>query len=669
MRDAQIDGLGRAKRGRRGRYTALVVAAVAAVAAALTVSSVSLAKSAPLVHADALGVPVPATVPPSEYKPAATTTPIKHLVVIFDENESFDHYFGTYPDATNPAGEPAFHAKKGTPKPVNLLSQVPGAAAGKNYINDNPNEYPPVRLSPSEALTSDQDHNYKPEQEAFDGGKMDMFVQDTESSTPTNGCTPEYCPPGIVMDYFDGNTVTALWNYAQNYAMSDNDFDPDFGPSTPGALNLISGNDGGGYAANPTTGAKTSDPSHVGSVGSNGIGTIFGDLDPFYDDCSDTSHTTTGPTGVMTGENIGNLLNDSKITWGWFQGGFAPTTTAAKSSTGYAICGSSHENIAGVSVTDYVPHHDPFQYYKSTANPHHLPPTSEKEIGLTDQANHQYDISDFFTTLTDGNMPAVSFLKAPAYEDSHAGYSDPIDEQHWLVNTINAIEESQFWSSTAIVITYDDSDGWYDQVASPIVNGSDDPNEDTSMCTSVKATLGSPARNDRCGFGPRLPLLVVSPWTQQNYISDNLTDTASILTFIEDNWLGGKRLPSGSYDAISGSLDAAGGVLDFSVTPHDTPVILDPDTGEVIPVPVVDKLSPDKGTTKGGTLVTITGQDFTGATKVYFGTAAGTDLKVVSATEITVKSPKGTGTVHVSVVGPGGTSLATSAATKFFYQK
>ena len=109
-----------------------------------------------------------------------------------------------------------------------------------------------------------------------------------------------------------------------------------------------------------------------------------------------------------------------------------------------------------------MPHHDPFQFYKSTANPKHLPPTSEAAIGHTDQANHQYDISDFYETLKDGNMPAVSFLKAPAYQNAHPGYSDPLDEQNFLVNTINQIEQSKYWASTAIIITYDDSDGWYD---------------------------------------------------------------------------------------------------------------------------------------------------------------------------------------------------------------
>jgi phospholipase C len=564
-------------KGRRRRLRArhyIAVTAAVAVGAALTVSSVALASSSSAVaHSD--DVPVPATVPASEYVVPHTATPIKHLVVIFDENVSFDHYFGTYPYATNTDGNP-FHAKPGTPTVNGLYTKITPSGPVGPLLTDNPNSYNPERLTPSEALTCDQNHDYQPEQEAADGGKMDEFVQFTQVDTCT-GQPILYGAPGLVMDYYDGNTVTALWNYAQNYALSDNNYDSDFGPSTPGALNLISGNDGGGYAVSPTTGAKVSDPGSVGSVGKNGVGTIYGDLDPAYDDCSDSSHTSTDPVGVMTGKNIGNLLNERHITWGWFQGGFAPTST---SSAGYAVCGSEHENVGGIEVQDYVPHHNPFEYYKSTANPEHLPPTSEAAIGRTDQANHQYDLSDFYETLKDGNMPAVSFLKAAAYQDAHPGYSDPTDEQHFLVKTINAIEESKFWRSTAIVITYDDSDGWYDHQTPPIVNGSHDATVDEAICDTTPVRLGH--RNDRCGFGPRLPMMVISPYTRPNYISNNLTDTASVINFIEDNWLDGERLGHGSYDAVSGSLDAPGGLLDFRIRPHFAPVILNPTTGEVV---------------------------------------------------------------------------------------
>jgi phospholipase C len=561
-------------RGKRKRVR-YYVAAAAAVVTGVGIGVGATVASASTAQDTVNSVAVPATVPASAYLPPKTTTPIKHLVVIFDENESFDHYFGTYPYATNTDGSP-FHAKPGTPTVNGLYTKITPSGPVGPLLSHNPNLYNPERLSPSEALTCDQNHDYTPEQQAFNDGKMNEFVQYTESPSNCALGTNLFYQPGLVMDYYDGNTVTALWNYAQNYAMSDNNYDANFGPSSPGAINLASGFNGGGYAVNPTTGAVEPDPGSVSALNSNGLGTIYGDLDPAFDDCSDSSHTSTNPVGVLTGENIGDLLNAKHITWGWFQGGFAPTGT---NSAGYAVCGSEHENIGGTEVQDYVPHHDPFQFYASTANPAHLPPTSEAWIGRTDRANHQYDISDFFETLKYGNMPAVSFLKAPAYENGHPGYSDPIDEQRWLVTTINAIELSPFWLNTAIIVTYDDSDGWYDHQVSDIVNGSD-TSADEPICSSVPTTLGS--FTTRCGYGPRLPLLVISPWTRQNYVSHDQTDQASIIRFIEDNWLGGERIGNGSFDAVSGSLDAPGGLFYFGAFPHPAPVILNPTTGEVV---------------------------------------------------------------------------------------
>ena len=560
-------------RRRKARYYAAIGAVIVVSAGVAVGTTVAGANAAPnTVNA----VAVPKATPASSWTiTPGTATPIKHLVVLFDENQSFDHYFGTYPYAANTDGS-TFHAKPGTPTVNGLYSKITKNGPAGPLLTANPNSYNPARLTHSQALTCDQNHGYTPEQNAVNGGKMNMFVQFTESASTCAAGTDEFFQPGLVMDYFDGNTVTGLWNYAQNYAMSDNNFNPVFGPSTPGALDLASGNTGGGYAVNPTTGATEPDAGTVSALNSAGLGTIYGDLDPAYDDCSDASHTSTNPVGVMTGQNIGDLLNTKNISWGWFQGGFAPTST---NSAGYAVCGAEHENIGGNEVTDYSPHHNPFQYYKSTANPKHLPPSSEAAIGHTDQANHQYDLSDFYETLTDGNMPAVSFLKAAEYQDAHPGYSDPLDEQTFLVNTINQIEKSKFWKSTAIVITYDDSDGWYDHQVMPIVNGSN-TSADTPFCSSAPTTLDS--WTTRCGFGQRLPMIVISPWTRQNYVSNNLTDTASVTNFIEDNWLHAQRLGDGSYDAISGSLYAKGGLLDFRVKPNFRPLILNPATGEVV---------------------------------------------------------------------------------------
>jgi phospholipase C len=573
-------------RSRRKRLRAYIaVAAVAALGTGVAVASnvagsVANAGSSPAAFA---GYKTPHTVSKTLYLGDHTSTPIKHLVVIFDENQSFDHYFGTYPFAANTDGT-TFTAKKNTPTVNGLYTSITASGPVGPLLTNNPNDgYNPQRLTHSEALTSDQNHGYTAEENATDGGAMDKFVQDTESQTPSAGCGIEFCPPGIVLDYYDGNTTTALWNYAQNYAMSDNNWDSTFGPSTPGALNVISGTTAGATALTPSWSPTGETPSAPTTSGAIADGSMFGDVDPYYDTCSGGNHappvapaTTLSGLGVESGENIGNLLNTSHVTWGWFQGGFAPTAT---DSVG-AICGAKHTNVGGASVNDYSAHHNPFEYYASTANPDHLAPSSPAEIGYTDQANHEYDLSAFNEALngTGGaTLPSVSYLKAPEYQDGHPGYSDPLDEQTFLVNTINSVEQSKYWASTAIVITYDDSDGWYDHVAPNIINGSNDTAIDASICTQAALAFGD---NGRCGYSQRLPLVVISPYTRTNYVSDNLTNTASVVKFIEDNWLHGERIP-GSFDATSGSLDAHGGLLDFNTRPHFEPVILDPTTGAV----------------------------------------------------------------------------------------
>jgi phospholipase C len=140
------------------------------------------------------------------------------------------------------------------------------------------------------------------------------------------------------------------------------------------------------------------------------------------------------------------------------------------------ICAfTNHTSIGGSNSHDYYPDVEPFQYYNSTANPHHLAPTSISMIGYTDQANHQYDMSYFWNAATTGNLPAVSFLKAPKYQDGHPIDSDPTDEQNFLVNTINRLQSIPEWNSTAIIITYDDSGGWYDHVMPAMISQSSDP--------------------------------------------------------------------------------------------------------------------------------------------------------------------------------------------------
>jgi phospholipase C len=562
--------------------------------------------------------------------------------VIFQENVSFDHYFASYPAAANTAAQ-RFTAAAGTPS-VNGLA---GTLLTNNPNGVNPRRYDPASIG--DVLTCDQDHNYTDEQRAFDLGNMDRFPQ-TVGTGKGNSPTGAACVAGDVMNYYDGNTVTGLWNYAQRYAMSDNSYGTTFGPSSPGAVNLASGNTGGvdmAHTVNAPSVASAASPNADLTPDGTGGYSLTSDAQPYWDDCS------TRDAVAMSGQNVGDLLNDQGLSWGWFEGGFRPTTSFADAATatGHAgqstasflpdefkaagfngsvphssnqgICNAVHPVGAGLSGTlptgagqygykdDYIPHHEPFQYYASTANPHHLtlpadlngtvPAAALAGLGRDtqhyvngvpqfDTPNHQYDTSDFDQlvaaigsgTLPPSALPAVSFLKAPGYQDGHAAYSDPIDEQRFVVDEINALQQTPDWQSTAVVISYDDSDGWYDHAYSGVGNPSDivaDALTGTGLCGTGVPLAG---QQGRCGYGPRLPLLVISPWAKRNFVDHTLTDQSSILRFVEDNW----ALPriAGSFDEQAGSLNS---MFDFGAehgngkdAPNRQPLLLDPATGQ-----------------------------------------------------------------------------------------
>jgi phospholipase C len=566
-------------------------------------------------------------------------TPIKHLVVIFQENVSFDHYFGTYPHAANSDGQP-FHGAGGAK--INGLYNTPGLNGHGTLLTNNPNndkdgnQVNPRRLDPADindVLTCDQDHNYNDEQKAFDDGKMDQFVTSVGTG-PTgsfgNNNSPEGvpCNADMVMNYYDGNTVTGMWNYAENFGLSDNFFASTFGPSAPGAVNLVSGNTG-------NVGLQINGAATDGDTVADGQGgaSLIEDAQPYYDDCS------TRDAVSLNGTSLGDELNAKGLSWGWFQGGFKPSTTFAQAlaltntsqptstftpdqfknyfanannrlanSSNQALCDTVHP--VGIAAggngqygykDDYIAHHEPFQYYASTANPHHLAPASLGAIGTDtqsyvngvpqfDKANHQYDMSDFNALvaaishgfLSPDNLPAVSFLKAPGYQDGHAAYSDPYDEQQFVTSEINALEQTPDWSSTAVIITYDDSDGFYDHAYSGVHNpsntsgvanppGPQDFLTGASLCGSGAPLAG---QNGRCGYGPRMPLLLISPWARRDDVNHTLTDFGSIDKFVEDNW-GLPRIP-GSFDSIAGSLSSM-----FDFHGHGDPkLFLDPNTGQ-----------------------------------------------------------------------------------------
>ncbi|MGH7749209.1 MAG: alkaline phosphatase family protein, partial [Candidatus Dormibacteria bacterium] len=288
-------------------------------------------------------------------------------------------------------------------------------------------------------------------------------------------------------------------------------------------------------------------------------------------------------------------------------------------SSNQGICNAVHPIGAGLSSPltpgtgqygykdDYIPHHQPFNYYASTANPHHLTlptdtngtvtPSTLTTIGTDtqhyvngapqfDTPNHQYDMSDFDQLVAGINrgdlpssaLPAVSFLKAPGYQDGHAAYSDPLDEQQFLIREINALMTTPDWASTAVVVNYDDSDGWYDHAYSGVTNPSQTVAD--ALTGPGQCGTGTPlaGQQGRCGYGPRMPLVLISPWAKANNVDYTRTDQSSITRFVEDNWALGRI--DGSFDNVAGSLT---GMLNLTnphgAPPNPRPLLLDPITG------------------------------------------------------------------------------------------
>jgi phospholipase C len=388
------------------------------------------------------------------------------LVVIFQENVSFDHYFGTYPHVVNIDGQP-FTALPGTPTVDGLTPEL---------LTNNPNKGSPMRLGgPAQQVTCSQDHEYTAEQKAFHGGAMDQFIENTEVSD----CKPPvFKVPGMVMAYYDGNSVTALWNFAQHYAMSDNSYDTTFGPSTPGHLNLVSGQTHG-VTKEFMPGGQPFPTGDVVENAGNGQGTVVGDAQPLGDDCSNRDQVQLSADN----KNIGDLLNAKGVTWGYFEGGFKPTSTKPD---GTAVCGASH-NVGTIlggtgksgpmplgTKDDYIPHHEPFQYYPSTATP-----TTCRPARSTRSAKPTRPTTNTTSrTLGRGRRGPPASGQFPE-GGGLSGWAPRVlrsaRRAQFLVETINHLQKLPEWKDMAIVVAYDDSDGWYDHKPSPTVSGSPSP--------------------------------------------------------------------------------------------------------------------------------------------------------------------------------------------------
>ena len=483
---------------------------------------------------------------------------IKYVFVLFQENRSFDFYFGSYPGANNLYSKPAaetpgflqpFVDTKGhltTIRPFKIPASV---------VDVNGKAVP---LYPAD--TASVNHSHVPMDTKLDFDKRfvarnDRYSLVEEGVTLDSTGKPTSIPSlereqfgELVMSHVDCDTVPFLWNYADRFILFDNFFDTVIGPSTPNAIAMIAGQSGETqWVRHPSLGANYTT--------TNAALPVVGDPQPFWGSSLDVftppskRQPVDNPGGVSSnpasnltfatlplsfmGRDINNITQDDQnpafdledvqedikriagddnkaVNWAWFQEGYDHEPT---------------DPTAAASNSDYIAHHNAPQYFGYVANN----PTETKA--------HLRGLGDFFSTIKARDLPKAGgvFYLRGGYgnldglvpqdpdtatradfkgNDDHPAYSDAQISEALLADEINAIAASPYWPESAIIITYDETDGLYDHTT-PRVRSFD-------------------ALGNALDQGPRIPAIVISPYGVVHAVSHERTEHSSIIKFIDE---------------------------------------------------------------------------------------------------------------------------------------
>jgi phospholipase C len=469
---------------------------------------------------------------------------VKYVFVLYQENRSFDSYFGTFPGADGLYSKPA--------------DRTPGFYQDIVNTDGSLSRIRPFRIGPKDfaADTDDVDHSHAilaAKMNVVDGAaKMDRFAM-AEEAKYAKGGKPSLMAKQfgeLSMAYMDGDTVPFLWRYANRFVLFDHIFQSMVGPSTPGNLAIIAAQSG------QTQAALHPDESYSGD-GNKGPGEpVLNDSDPLWGSPKDP--TTAGRQPVNPGDfpgygvqlnqtyatlplslagkeaegqtsadrdasgDLGDIKDDiaflsqngkDAVPWGWFEEGYDKESTDS---------GADPTDAGGLHAS-YITHHNGPQYFGYIADN----PTLSANL---------HGLQDFFDAVASGSLPAqggVFFVKGgyknifgmkpadpdPAVQknflgdDDHPGYSDAQISEAMLAKAVNAIARSKYWGQCAIIVTWDDSEGDYDHVPPPIRSYG----PDKSVVTD----------------GPRVPLLVISPYARVHYIAHETGDHGSVVKFVD----------------------------------------------------------------------------------------------------------------------------------------
>jgi phospholipase C len=398
---------------------------------------------------------------------------INHLIVIFQENWSFDGLYGFFPGANGIANAGAT---------INQVDKEGQAYTTLPAVIDNTKKPPaidarvpadlpvkPFDLSPyipPDQKTGMPAHLFYTQQAQINGGKMDKFVAWSNTG-------------GLVMSYYDA-TQFPIGMLALQYTLADNFFHAAFGGSflnhfwlicacTPvwrnPPANLIATFDARGNVVRDS--AVTPD-EYV-------VNTAFSINRPH-------PARITDPAQLMPSQTfptIGDRLSEKNISWAWYAQGW-------------------DDALAGHPDPTFAFHHQSFVYFANYAD------------GTKAKAAHLKDTRDFLRALTTNTLPAVSFIVLLDSDSEHPGFGSVLKGQEHVATLVKAVQASPYWAESAIIITYDENGGRWDHVAPPVV--------------------------DRWGPGTRVPAIIISPRAKKGFVDHTQYDTTSILKFIETRW-------------------------------------------------------------------------------------------------------------------------------------
>ncbi|WP_137936384.1 acid phosphatase [Chitinivorax sp. B] len=453
---------------------------------------------------------------------------VKHVVVIYLENRSFNNLFAAFPGLKSPLSDASIEPQKDRdgselttlPKVWGGMVQRGQSVGGQHYLikEDDISGLPnaPWVLKdknnaplPESIITRDLWHLFYQNQMQINGGKNDSFVAWADSG-------------GLPMGYYsETHKNLNLWAIAQQFTLCDNFFMAAFGGSYLNHQFLISARTPEYFNAHETAAKKkiavlddgptgyrlTVDPAspdsalagppkfvNNGAITPDGfaVNTMAPPYQPSFvrpaeggdDRYADPNDPSTLPP--QTYDTIGDRLSAKGISWAWY-GGAWQTALNGK--------GGGH-------LPNFQYHHQPFNYFKRYA-----PDTDARTRHLRDGGVGDSPISNkFLADVVAGKLPPVTFYKPQGNLNLHAGYSDVESGDHHVANVLQHLMSSPQWKNMVVIITFDENGGWWDHIAPP--------------------------KGDRWGPGSRIPAIIVSPFAKKGYVDHTLYDTTSIIRFL-----------------------------------------------------------------------------------------------------------------------------------------